>query len=212
MTAELIMPTLAAENHFQAPQPRHFQHHHQQPQQPPQQQQQRRPQHMRSFSYQVPPAAQQISPLSTSGESEHHTSVPASPNGRHARGFSQARPMFMPAVLRPNSDFIPQPLTSSSPNGSHDSDCECHGGRRLSNSSTLMNMAGIAGMGVMGRLSRRATADNNKCPEGHSRNHDGFPAVTQAPTRAHWKVCCPDPTWQSGNMSTAMCLPCTAIY
>ncbi|KAF4124117.1 FYVE zinc finger [Geosmithia morbida] len=189
MTAELIMPTMATDrHHYQAPPPHHVQQH--------------RPEHMRSFSYQVPPVNHQISPLSSSGESQHNASVPASPKAyqnQHQDSRHYTRPMYMPAVLRPNSDFIP-PLSGgvavdTSSNG-HDSDCVCHGGRRLSNSSTLMNMAGI---GVIQRLSRRSTADSAKCPEGHSHNHDIFPTVTDVPTRDHWKPdhessLCDDPT------------------
>ena len=165
MTAELIMPTLPGDQHQQqAPQPRHNN---------PQ-----RPQHLRSLSYQVQPTSQQISPLSTSGESQHNASVPASPkNGRHGR------PMYMPAVLRPNSDFT-QKLTraSTTQSANNRSDYEYSTGRRLSNG--LMNVTGLA---MIQRLSRRSPAEGGSQLEG-GWDLELFPAVTDLPTRKHWKV------------------------
>lgn len=162
MTAELIMPTLPGDQHQAAPQPRHN----------PQ-----RPQHMRSLSYQVPPASQQISPLSTSNESQQNASVPASPKAHHAR---QVRPMYMPAVLRPNSEFS-QKLTRASTTG-HRPDCEFSAGRRLSN-----GLMSVTGMAMIQRLSRRSTGDSGSQLEG-GWDLDLFPAVTDLPTRQHWKV------------------------
>ncbi|KAL6869548.1 Zn finger protein [Amphichorda felina] len=167
MTAELIMPTLPGDQH---------QHHAPQPRQNPQ-----RPQHLRSLSYQVQPTSHhQISPLSTSDESQKHTaSVPGSPKAYHGR---HCRPMYMPAVLRPNSDFT-QKLTraSTTQSASHRPDGEYTTGRRLSNG--LMNVTGLA---MIQRLSRRSTAESDNQPEG-GWDLELFPAVTDLPTRNHWK-------------------------
>lgn len=161
MTAELIMPTLPGNDHQQAPQPR--------------QQGLQRPQHVRSLSYQVPHSQQQISPLSTSDE-QQRSSMPPSPKARHAQ---QNRPMYMPAVLRPNSDFT-QGLKRTSTTQSSPSS------RRNSNSSTFMN---VPGLGAIQRLSRRSTGDSDKSIKG-GWDLDLFPTVTDLPTKKHWK---PDP-------------------
>lgn len=167
MTAELIMPTLPGDQH-QVPQPRHhFQ----------------RPPHMRSVSYQVPASSHQISPLSSSNESQENSSMPSSPRAYHAR---QARPLYMPAVLRPNSEFT-QKLNRAS---TAPQDDQFDGnGRRLSNgsggsSSSFINVPGLA---MIQRLSRRSTGDSGKCVEG-GLDLELFPLVTDVPTREHWKV------------------------
>lgn len=153
------MPTLPGNDHQQAPQPR--------------QQGLQRPQHVRSLSYQVPHSQQQISPLSTSDE-QQRSSMPPSPKARHAQ---QNRPMYMPAVLRPNSDFT-QGLKRASTTQSSPSS------RRNSNSSTFMN---VPGLGAIQRLSRRSTGDSDKSIKG-GWDLDLFPTVTDLPTKKHWKV------------------------
>lgn len=180
MTAELIMPTLPGDRHQQqAPQ-----HHHQNSSQ----------RHMRSVSYQTPPGSQQISPLSTSNESQqhqqqqrHNASVPPSPGaGPNAR----SRPLYMPAVLRPNSDFS-QMLSCASngaangPGRCDDPVCEQSTGRRLSNG--LMSVTGLAM--IQQALSRRSTGDSSDDKKLESGwNLELFPEVTDLPTRQHWKV------------------------
>lgn len=163
MTAELIMPTLPG-NGQQAPLPY---------QAAPQ-----RPQHFRSLSYQVPASQQQVSPLSSSDEAQR-SSMPSSPKQHYN---SQDRPLYMPAVLRPNSDFT-QGLHRASTAGQCSS-CDNPSSRRNSNSSTFMS---VPGLGVIQRLSRRSTGDSDKSIQG-AWDLDLFPTVTDLPTKKHWKV------------------------
>ncbi|CAH0026764.1 unnamed protein product [Clonostachys rhizophaga] len=168
MAAELIMPTLPGDQH-----PHH--HHHFATQRPP---------HSRSLSFQVPqPHSNQLSPLSTSDLDKHHASTPSSPKAKHAR---PARPMYMPAVLRPNSDFICQKITGVSPTNSDASSVQTAGRRRLSGAGFMM-MPGFSALGQ--RLTRRTTGDSTKSFES-GWDLDLFPQVTDLPTRKHWK---PDP-------------------
>jgi hypothetical protein len=174
MATDLIMPVLPGNQQFS----NHFAPEH-------------RPgmNHRRSQSYQIPPGPQ-ISPLSTSDLSNPNNSTPASPKAHHAR---HVRPMYMPAVLRPNSDFQPPrttikpPTVASGNNNGGGSDTEPNSGlssRRSSNS--LITIPGLGGIGH--RLTRRSTNDSGKSFNGEL-DLDLFPQVTDLPTRKHWKVC-----------------------
>lgn len=132
-------------------------------------------QHTRSHSYQVAPGPQ-LSPLAT--HSEHmHSSTPPSPTRTSMNGSS--RPLYMPAVLRPNYEFPPAPL-SKSPGGSSDSGASDTTLRR-----TNTGLLSLTGLGA--RLSRRSTMESRKSVEGEW-NLDTYPEVRGQPTRQHWKV------------------------
>jgi hypothetical protein len=174
MATDLIMPVLPGNQQFSS----HFVPEH-------------RPgmNHRRSQSYQIPPGPQ-ISPLSTSDLSNPNNSTPASPKAHYAR---HGRPMYMPAVLRPNSDFQPPRTTIKPPtagggnnnNNGGGSDVEPSSGlssRRSSNS--LITIPGLGGIGH--RLTRRSTGDSGKSFDGEL-DLDLFPKVTDLPTRKHWK-------------------------
>lgn len=118
------------------------------------------------------PYTPQISPLSTSGNGS-----PTSPKHYVTRPL---RPLFMPAVLRPNTDFPPIPVTPRSRPESDDEEDE----RNLKSNSSFISLTGL---GALGRLSRRSTGDSGKCVD-QDWNLDMFPEPTGAPTRKHWKV------------------------
>lgn len=139
-----------------------------------------RPQHMRSLSYQVPPqqpSSNQVSPLSTSIERQH-ASTPSSPKAYHAR---QARPMYMPAVLRPNSEFTQQKLNCAFAPGR----ANTMGAVPETTGGSFLGIAGISA--ISQRLGRRTTGDSAKYLEGDW-DLDIFPEVTDQPSRQHWKV------------------------
>jgi hypothetical protein len=174
MATDLIMPVMAGNQQFST---HYF----------PQQQQQRPiHHHRRSQSYQIPPGPQ-ISPLSTSDLGNQNASTPASPKSHHARHI---RPAYMPAVLRPNSEFVK--TTSIRPlSGSDTEPSSALSSRRSSNS--LITIPGLAGIGQ--RLTRRSTGDSGKGFDGEL-DLDLFPKVTSLPTRKHWKVCLSAPSIQ----------------
>jgi hypothetical protein len=155
---------------------------HQIPQAPNPQVLAQRPLHTRSLSYQVPhhPSSNQVSPLSSSDERLQASTTASSPNAYHAR---QARPLYMPAVLRPNSEFTAQKLTKGFALGRANT-AGAVTERRLSGGSFL-GMPGIAA--ISQRLGRRTTGDSAKYLEGDW-DLDIFPDVTDGPTRQHWKV------------------------
>lgn len=161
MAAELIMPTLPGTQQ----QSRHFLHN-------------RPVQHTRSHSYQVAPAPT-VSPLQTNLPA-HHSSTPPSPT-RSGSMTPGARPLYMPAVLRPNYEFPPQPL-SKSPSANSDS------GSDTTLRRTNTGLLSLTGLGAIGnRLSRRSTMESRKSVEGEW-NLDMYPEVSNQPTRKHWKV------------------------
>ncbi|KEY67132.1 hypothetical protein S7711_02993 [Stachybotrys chartarum IBT 7711] len=135
--------------------------------------------HMRTTSYQ-PSTASQISPLSSS-DNDSTSSMPASPSHKshHAR---QLRPLYMPAVLRPNNEFS-VPSKTAAPGSSPGNGSESSGAITLRRSSNNL----LVGIGQ--RLSRRSTADDVKGMTG-CLDLELFPQVTDLPTRKHWK---PDP-------------------
>ena len=167
MATDLIMPAVNAQQgypQFYPNQAHHTQYQHQN--------------HHRSQSYQIPQNGANytgVSSLSSSGSSGHS---PTSPKTYHTR---QARPLFMPAALRPNefpSKPIPTPKTSRSEDNSP------VGSLTRSNTS-LLGFAGSA----MSRLTRRSTDDSSKTFEDDELDVGLFPDVTAMPTRQHWKVC-----------------------
>ena len=165
MAAELIMPTLPGNQQ----QSRHFLSGN------------RPSHHARSQSYQIP-SGPQVSPINTSnvGNENQISSTPPSPRGISGRN-NGARPLYMPAVLRPNYEFPPQPL-SKSPSSVSDSGSDTT--LRRANTG-LLSLPGIGAIG--NRLTRRSTIESTKSIEGEW-NLELYPEVASPPSRKHWKV------------------------
>ncbi|KAK8114069.1 FYVE-type zinc finger-containing protein C9B6.03 [Apiospora kogelbergensis] len=108
----------------------------------------------------------QISPLSTSNNAS-----PTSPKSYHGR---QVRPLYMPAVLRPTE----RQTRAVVPGKKTEDD----------NESLKMNSSfiSLAGLGALGRLSRRSTGDSGKSVDNEW-NFALFPKPTALPTKSHWK-------------------------
>lgn len=163
MATDFIMPVLSEPHHHKGPL---FQHHEFR-QQPQPQQYQQQPPGMSSDS-------QQISPLNTSSNG---SPTATSPMSHHAQ---RTRPMYMPAVLRPNkySSKAAQPKPDSEGSSPTPSN----------NSSFLA----LSGLGALSKITRRHTNDSAKClpddDDDDELNLDAFPRPTAAPTREHWKV------------------------
>ncbi|KAJ2894156.1 hypothetical protein MKZ38_007902 [Zalerion maritima] len=127
----------------------------------------------------------QISPLSTSN-SNNNTAANASPQSPKGHYGRQVRPLYMPAVLRPNEH--PSKPHRADSTGATDST----GTSPVRPNSSYLTLAGF---GALNRLRRRSTDESKKCSivaEDNSIgwNLDVFPVVTDLPTRKHWK---PDP-------------------
>ena len=158
MAADLIMPTLPGEQE----QSRHFL---------PLQ----RPQHHRAQSYQIPQSTQ-ISPLSTSTSTGSTASTPSSPKSGSGR-----KPMYMPAVLRSNHEFLPHPKLSKVRTYGND------GARDHTQRQQAGNTFGnIPGLGALASRSRRPSRVGQELCDGWDLKP--FPQVTAQPTRQHWKV------------------------
>jgi len=114
----------------------------------------------------------QISPLSTSGNAS-----PTSPKNYLGRA---TRPLYMPAVLRPNE--FPSKAPPARPKTEDEDEA---GERTLRPNNSFISLGGLS---ALGRLSRRSTGDSGKCVDDQW-NLDLFPKPTGAPTRKHWKVC-----------------------
>lgn len=156
----------------------------------------RRPSHTRSQSYHLS-TGRRLAPISTAdARAGHYASTPPSATGAsraRARASTaqnnmanDARPMYMPAVLRPNYEFPPQQPLSRSPGASSDSGSDST--LRRSNTGGpggLLNLPGLNAIGT--RLTRRSTAESSRSLDGEW-DLDDFPHVTAAPTRRHWKV------------------------
>jgi hypothetical protein len=110
-----------------------------------------------------------ISPLSTSGSGS-----PTSPKTYHTR---QIRPLYMPAVLRPNE------FRSKAPRSSPPTDDEVDEDKPLKSNSSFISLGS-----ALTRLSRRSTGDSGQ-DVSETWNLDMFPQPTGMPTREHWKVC-----------------------
>ncbi len=174
MAAQLIMPTLPSEQH----QSRHFLPDH-------------RPGHARSQSYNLASAGPRFQiNTDVANTGGHYASTPPSPRGHsgtRSNIHSSARPLYMPAVLRPNYEFPPQqPPLSRSPGGSSDSGSDTT--LRRTNTANLLSLTGLGAIGH--RLSRRSTMESSKSLEGDW-DLATYPDVKSPPTRKHWKVCLP---------------------
>jgi hypothetical protein len=198
MATDFIMPRLPDPQ--QQPYAAHFYPHlmHQQPfaAQPPAS---RQPHHYASGSN-----SRQISPLSTSNNTS-----PTSPKSYHGR---QLRPLYIPAVLRPN-DYPSKQTPTRKPEEQDDESLKVNG-----------SWSSLPGLSALGRLSRRSTADSAKCLD-IDWNLDMFPVPTAQPTRKHWKVgllfwflppsCTTWDTWHTpderGRVSSAA-LRCATLY
>ncbi|OLN81825.1 FYVE-type zinc finger-containing protein C9B6.03 [Colletotrichum chlorophyti] len=143
--------------------------------------------HARSHSFQTAPQPQpfrqRVSPLSTP-----HDGSPTSPKSCMT---DSVRPVYIPAVLRPNKHHSKMPRTPK-PEDMDGEDLLC---LRRSNSSFIS----LPGFSVLGqKLSRRSTGDSGKVVDLEL-DPDLFPQVNGEPTRKHWKpdtesVMCDDPT------------------
>ncbi|KKY32881.1 putative fyve domain containing protein [Diaporthe ampelina] len=156
------------------------------PQQQQQQQKQQQQQHQRQPTPpQSQPLIQQssdISPLSTS-----NSTSPVSPKNYHGR---QVRPLYVPAVLRPNEYPSDAQKPIASPKGDGD-DNE----RAIRSSGSFTSLFGISSLS---RLSRRSTGDSGKFVDWDW-DLANYPKVHGQPTRKHWKSdadseVCDDPT------------------
>lgn len=175
MAAQLIMPTLPGDQQ----QSRHFL-----PNRPVH--------HARSQSYNLansgPPRFNINTDLANNAANGHYASTPPSPRGHsgsrsNIHSNSNARPLYMPAVLRPNYEFPPQQPLSRSPGGSSDSGSDTT--LRRTNTANLLSLTGLGAIGH--RLSRRSTMESSKSLEGEW-DLATYPDVTSSPTRKHWKV------------------------
>ncbi|CAK7221840.1 Zn finger protein [Sporothrix curviconia] len=171
----------------------------------------------------------QISPLSTSNSGSPNSPKPISNNGNSSSNSNnnhngggmnyhtrQVRPLYIPAVLRPNEHPSREGQTkarAASDNNSgnssaigdsgddlDDQDDDSQSSRRsggLRSSGSFISLPGLGAFGI-GRLSRRSTNDSGKCVDS-SWNLDQFPDVTGVPSRSHWKpdtesTMCDEPT------------------
>lgn len=160
--------------HMPQPQPQaQPQFHHVLQQQYPQQQQQQQ-QRQPTPPQQSQPLIQQssdISPLSTS-----NSTSPVSPKNYHGR---QVRPLYVPAVLRPNEYPSDAQRPIASPKGDGDDD-----ERVIRSSGSFTSLFGISSLS---RLSRRSTGDSGKVVDWDW-DMANYPQVHGQPTRKHWKV------------------------
>ncbi|CAK7197567.1 Zn finger protein [Sporothrix eucalyptigena] len=168
----------------------------------------------------------QISPLSTSNSSSPNSPKPTSSNGNNNSGMNyhtrQVRPLYIPAVLRPNEHPSREGQAKAggaSDNGSSssainedgddldDQDDDSQSSRRsggLRSSGSFISLPGLGAFGI-GRLSRRSTNDSGKCVDS-SWNLDQFPDVTGFPSRSHWKaLTCPKPDPESTMCDEPTC-------
>ncbi|KAM3502699.1 hypothetical protein MY10362_004675 [Beauveria mimosiformis] len=175
MAAQLIMPTLPGEQQ----QSRHFLSSH------------RPTHHARSQSYNLASAGPrfQLNTNPANSGAGHYASTPPSPRGTsgsrsniHSSNAAGARPLYMPAVLRPNYEFPPQQPLSRSPGSSSDSGSDST--LRRTNTANLLSLTGLGAIGH--RLSRRSTIESSKSLEGDW-DLATYPDVTSPPTRRHWK-------------------------
>ncbi|KAF3769944.1 hypothetical protein M406DRAFT_270950 [Cryphonectria parasitica EP155] len=138
--------------------------------------------HQRSFSYHMPQHnSSDISPLSTSGSN----TSPVSPKNYHGR---QVRPLYVPAVLRPNEYPSSATPAKTSPGLDEADDDD----RVVRSSGSFTSLSGILSLS---RLSRR---DSAKVVEWDW-DLSNYPKVNGQPTRRHWKAdqecdVCDDPT------------------
>lgn len=148
--------------------------------------------HQRFFSYHSQPqsrstsptyaaaqimAAQQSHQVSPMSSSTNGSPTASSPISHH----NQRRPLYIPAVLRPN-EYPSKSKKAQDPDQSS----------LQSNNSSLLNSGG---WGALGRLTRRSTGDSGKafndeddCCSWAQWQLDLFAKPSAQPTRQHWKV------------------------
>ncbi|KAK4230864.1 vacuolar segregation protein pep7 [Podospora fimiseda] len=175
MAADLVMPQLPA---YQQQQPHFYSPQKQQHGFRPQQSQVYQPSPIPT-PYHSSKNKNQVSPLSTSGDS------PTSPKSYMAHETSKA---YIPAVLRRNQ-FPPINLPTKSDPEDEES---------RTNEQGLRPNSSFMSLGPLGRLSRRSTGDSTKLVDG-TWNLDAFPKPTGLPTKKNWKpdsesVVCDDAT------------------
>lgn len=151
--------------------------------------------HTRSQSYNLASSGPRLANINTSDlGTGHYASTPPSPRGGasrngghiHSNNLHSARPLYMPAVLRPNYEFPPQQPLSRSPGASSDSGSDS----TLRRTNTANLLSSITGIGH--RLSRRSTMESGSS-NGTAKSLEGdwdltsYPSVTSPPTRSHWK-------------------------
>ncbi|KAI0976167.1 FYVE zinc finger protein [Xylaria arbuscula] len=122
--------------------------------------------------------SRQVSPLSSNN---------GSPTSPKPYSRQRLRPLYMPAVLRPNENPYNRYHSSKPENEpqtpGRDDD------RPMSSANSFISLPGLAGWS---RLGRRATGDSDEYTESEW-DLDLFPKPTAPPTRLHWK---PDPEAQ----------------
>ncbi|KAH9898908.1 FYVE-domain-containing protein [Xylariomycetidae sp. FL2044] len=112
--------------------------------------------------------SQQISPLSTSNNT--------SPTSPKSFQYKAIRPLYMPAVLRPNEYY------SRKARDNHTEGQEADG--HIPSNGSFISLG--SGLAALGRLSRRSTGDSGKCMDDEM-DLDRFTKPTAQPTRRHWK-------------------------
>lgn len=165
--------------HMPQPQPQpqqqsQFHHALQQQQYPRQQHQQQQAQSRQPTPPQSQPLIQQssdISPLSTS-----NSTSPVSPKNYHGR---QVRPLYVPAVLRPNEYSADSQKPLASPKADADDE-----ERAIRSSGSFTSLFGISSLS---RLSKRSTGDSGKFVDWDW-DLANYPQVHGQPSRKHWKV------------------------
>lgn len=169
MATEFIMPRLPDHQ----PHLRFFPHHHSQPQS--------RSTSPTYASAQImaaqQPHSQQVSPM---GSSTNGSPTASSPISHHNQ---RLRPLYIPAVLRPN-EYPSKPKKAEDPDQSS----------LQSSNSSLLNVSGWGAQ--LGRLTRRSTGDSGKFLDDDEDDLcswaqwqlDLFAKPTAQPTRQHWKV------------------------
>jgi hypothetical protein len=127
--------------------------------------------------------SQQVSPLSTSNNTSNNSS-PTSPKPYQGQ---RSRPLYMPAVLRPNEH--PSKMLYNKDEGEPQTPGQ-DDDRPASSANSFITLPGL---GAWNRLSRRSTCDSDNSMESEW-NLDLFPKPTAPPTRQHWKVCLKTPS------------------
>ncbi|KAI0526509.1 FYVE zinc finger protein [Xylaria bambusicola] len=118
--------------------------------------------------------SRQVSPLSSNNGS------PTSPKPYQRQ---RLRPLYMPAVLRPNE----HPYKGHG--NKNESEPRTQGQEDDPPLSSANSFITLPGLGGWSRLGRRTTGDSERCTESEW-DLDLFPKPTAPPTRLHWK---PDP-------------------
>ncbi|KAK5629624.1 hypothetical protein RRF57_005339 [Xylaria bambusicola] len=117
--------------------------------------------------------SRQVSPLSSNNGS------PTSPKPYQRQ---RLRPLYMPAVLRPNEN--PYKGCHGNKNEGESRTQGQEDDRPLSSANSFITLPGLGGWS---RLGRRTTGGNERCTESEW-DLDLFPKPTAPPTRLHWKV------------------------